>query len=180
MVYGSTVHGGVKSVHDGVKAGIASLSPAERHAAINALSKLTKSGTASSGVSSVFGGALKSATLSGGSVLSASIKTPGGTTLVSGRGADTFAGGVRSGAKPTIHAIGSDTVVAGSAFGKTELTNAGGSRALTGDTISVAGVTAAGVKTAQDVKSTGHTITMADKTNITLTGITPHNVTKPH
>jgi hypothetical protein len=169
------------SVDGGAKHGIASLSPAERHAAINALSKLTNASGASRGVSSVFGGALKSATLSGGSVHTAGVKTLAGTTLVTGRGADTFAGGVRSAATPAIHAIGSDTVVAGSAFGKTELTNAGGSRALSGDTISIAGTTAAGVKTALDVKSTGHTITMADKTSITLTGVTAHtNVTKPH
>jgi len=162
----------------GAKLGIHSLTPAERHAAINALSKLTHS-SASKGVASVFGGALKSATLSGGSVHSASIKTTGGTTLVAGRGADTFAGGVQSGVKPAINTIGSDTVVAGSAFGKTELTT-GGSRALSSDTINVAGTTAAGVKTAVDTKSTGHTITMADKTSITLNGVTPHNVIKPH
>src|SRR4029077_945832 len=105
----------------GARLGIQSLSPAERHAAINALSKLTNS-SASRGVSSVFGGALKSATLSGGSVHSNSIKTTGGTTLVAGRGSDTFAGGVKSAVKPAIHTIGSDTVVAGSAFAKTELT----------------------------------------------------------
>jgi hypothetical protein len=82
--------------------------------------------------------------------------------------------------KPAIHTIGSDTVVAGSAFSKTELTNTGASRALSSDTINVAGTTAASVKTALDLKSTGHTITMPDKTSITLSGVTPHNLIKPH
>jgi hypothetical protein len=162
----------------GAKLGIHSLSPAERQAAINALSKLSHP-TASKGVSSVFGGSLKSATLSGGSVHSESIKTTSGTSLVTGRGADTFAGGVKSSVKPVIHTLGSDTVVAGSAFGKTELA-AKGTSALTSDTIKVAGITAAGVKTAVDDKSVGHTITMADKTSITLKGITPTDVHKPH
>jgi hypothetical protein len=164
------------TVTGGVHSGAHPLSPAERHAAISALSKLTNS-HASKGVSSVFGGGLKSATLSGGSVHSASVKTTAGSHLVTGRGADTFAGGVTSAAKPTIHTVGSDTVVAGSAFGKTELTAKGTGKALSGDTINVKGTTAASVKTALDVKSTGHTITMADKTSITLKGITPH---KPH
>ena len=162
----------------GAKQGIASLSPHEREAAINAISNLPTSGV-SRGVASVFGGGLKSATLSGGTVTEQSIKSRAGTPLVAGKGADTFAGGVRSAATPSIHAIGSDTVVAGSAFTKTELSTAGGSRALSGDTISAAGKTAAGVKGALEVKTAGHTITMADKTSITLNGIT-HITTKPH
>ena len=163
-----------------VKGGIAhSLSPAERHAAITALSKLTHS-TATKGVASVFGGALKSATLSGGSIHSQGIKTTGGANLVVGRGADTFAGGVHSGVKPAIHTIGNDTVVAGSAFGKTELSATGAGRHMSSDTIKVAGITATGVKTAPEVKSAGHTITMADKTSITLNGVAAHHITKPH
>ena len=147
-------------------ASVKQLTPAERHAAINALSKLTGA-TASKGVASVMGGSLKSATLKGG------------MTLVSGHGADTYAGGVKSTVKPAIHAIGNDTVVAGSAFAKSELAH-GGSRALSSDTIKIAGTTAAGVKSALDTKPTGHTITMADKTSITLNGVTPHNIVKPH
>jgi len=142
------------------------LSPAERHAAITALSKLTGSST-TKGVASVFGGSLKSATLSGGS----------GTKLLSGRGSDTFAGGVKSGVKPAIHSIGSDTVVAGSAFKPLELSGKAG-KPLSTETIKLTGVTAAGVKTAEE-KPASHSITMADKTHITLTGVTPHNI-KPH
>jgi hypothetical protein len=163
MVDMATVDGGTRS-------GVSSLSPSEHHAAISALSKLTE-GSASHGVASVFGGTLQSATVSSG----ASQKSP---TLVSGRGADTFAGGVHSGAAPAVKAIGSDTVVAGSAFAKTELST-GPNRALTADTIKSAGTTAADVKTAPDTKASGTTITMADKTSITLTGVTPHSV-KPH
>ena len=35
------------------------------------------------------------------------------------------------------------------------------------------------VKTAVDDKASGHSITMADQTHITLNGVTPHNI-KPH
>ncbi len=143
------------------------MSASEHQAAVRAIAKLSGSSGVTHGVSSVFGGTFKSATVSSG------------TTLVSGKGADTFAGGVHSAATPTVKAVGSDTVVAGSAFGKTEL-SAGTSRGLTADTISVAGTTATGVKTTPEVKSSGQTITMADKTSITLTGVTAHNTTKPH
>ena len=166
----------VATVAGGAVQGIHALSAAERHAAVTALSKLTGP-SASAGVSSVFGGGLKAATLSGGSVTRAGVKTAGGTHLLVGKGADTFAGGVHSGAKLPHPSVGSDTVVAGSALSKTELTSTSG-RALSADTINVAGTTAAGVKTALDPKTTGHTITLADKTSITLH--TPHNLIKPN
>jgi len=155
---------------------IHSLSPVERHAAITALSKLTSS-SATKGVASVFGGSLKSATLKGGTVHTESIKASG-AALVTGKGSDTFAGGVKSAVKPAIKAVGSDTIVAGSAFRKAELSTKPG-RALSSDTINNAGKTAAGVKALVEDKSVGYTITMADKTSITLTGVTPHNI-KPH
>jgi hypothetical protein len=137
-------------------------------------------GSASKGVASVFGGSLKSATLSGGSIHREGIKPAGGSHLVTGRGSDTFAGGVKSAAKPVIHTIGSDTVVAGSsAFKKGELATKGGSAALS-ETIKVTGATAAGVKTAADAKSAVNSITMTDKTHISLTGVTAHNIIKPH
>jgi len=159
------------SVSGGVKSGVSSLSASEHQAAVHALSKLTES-SASHGVASVFGGTFKSATVSSGSVHTESIKS---ASVVSGKGADTFSGGVHSGAAPAIHAIGSDTVVAGSAFAKTELSSGTG-KALSADTIKAAGTTAADVKTAPDTKASGTTITMADKTSITLTGVTPHIV----
>lgn len=138
-----------------------SLSPAEQQAAINALSKLGSALGALSGISSVLGGALRSATLSGGG--------------------DTFSGGVRTGFSATIQAIGSDTVVAGSAFGKTELSKVTGGKSgtlnLSYDTINIAGVTASSIKTdTLVVKPTGIKITMSDKTSITLTGVTTHDL----
>jgi hypothetical protein len=162
--------------------GIKSLSPAEHQAAVNALSKLASTDGASQGVASVLGGSLRSATLSGGSALSQGIKV-GSSNLV-GRGADTFAGGVHSGATPTFSGIGSDTVVAGSAVSSTtaatQQATSGGHSSLSGDTINIAGTTAASVKSqaVPENKSAGHTITLSDKTTITLTGV--HDVTKPH
>jgi hypothetical protein len=167
------------TINGGSKVGVSSLSASEHQAAINALAKLSGSSGGTKGVSSVFGGTFKNATVSSGTAHADAAKTASGTTLVSGKGADTFAGGVHSAAAPAVKAVGSDTVVAGSAFGKTELA-AGSTRALTGDTISVAGTTAAGVKTTPEVKAGGQTITMADKTSITLTGVTAHNTAKPH
>jgi hypothetical protein len=161
------------TVAGGAKAGISTLSPAEHHAAISALSKLSAASGATHGVASALGGTLRSATLSGGSVHSSA-----------GHGADTFAGGVHSGATPAVSSLGSDTVVAGSAF-KPESTAASVAKShplsLSGDTINVAGTTAATVKseTVHDAKA-GHTITLSDKTTITLTGVAPHDVTKPH
>jgi hypothetical protein len=170
------------TVAGGAHASLKSLSPAEHQAAVSALSKLA---SASPGVSSVLGGSLRSATLSGGSVHSEGIKV-GSSSLAIGSGADTFAGGVRSVAAPAHTTIGSDTVVAGSAFSsKIDATKSAASGAhvsLSGDTINVAGTTAASVKseTVQDAKSAGHTITLSDKTTITLTGVSAHDVIKPH
>jgi hypothetical protein len=144
------------SVGGGARIGINSLSAVERNAAIMALSKLTSS-SSSKGLASVFGGSLKSATLKGGTVHGKAINA-GVASLATGKG--------------------SDTIVAGSAFHKAELSAKPG-RALSSDTINVAGKTAAVVKASIEDKSVGHTITMADKTSITLIGVTPHTI-KPH
>jgi hypothetical protein len=157
------------------RTGISSLTHTEHQAAINALKKLSSASGATHGVASVLGAHLVSATQSGGSVHE-------GT-----RGADTFAGGVHTGATPSL-AIGSDTVVAGSGFsGKIESAGsatAGSAHALSlsGDTINVAGTTAASVKTEplHEGKITGQTLTLSDKTTITLTGVSAHDVTKAH
>lgn len=170
------------TVAGGAHASLKSLSPAEHQAAVSALSKLA---SASPGVSSVLGGSLRSATLSGGSVVHSEGIKVGSSSLAVGSGADTFAGGVSSAAAP-VHTIGSDTVVAGSAFSSkidaTKSTASGAHVSLSGDTINVAGTTAASVKseTVQDAKSAGHTITLSDKTTITLTGVSAHDVIKPH
>jgi hypothetical protein len=163
------------TVSGGAKSGISTLSAAEHHAALKALSKLGSTTGATQGVASVLGGSnLTSATLSGGSVHGQV-------------GSDTFAGGVHSGVTPAFTGIGSDTVVAGSAFSsKAETTQATGTSAhalslSSSDTINVAGTTAASVKTETTPDSkAGHTITLSDKTTITLTGVSTHDVTKPH
>lgn len=160
------------TVSGGAKHGVSSLSPAEHKAAITALSKLT-SGGASHGVSSALSTSLRSATLKGGSVHSDGV-----------RQSTSFAGGVHTGATPAFKAIGSDTVKAGSAFSSKGPQAAGSTHGLGGagaDTIKVAGVTAASVKNenAHDAKA-GHTITLSDKTTITLTGVSTHDVVKPH
>src|SRR5579862_5413135 len=104
------------------------LSAAEHHAAVSALSKLQST----QGVASVFGGSLRSATLSGGTLQQDGIK---------------FAGGVHSGATP---AFGADHAVSGSAFSSTaEAAKAAagiGHVGLSTDTIKLAGTTAASVK----------------------------------
>jgi hypothetical protein len=159
------------TVPGGSKHGITGLTPVEHQIALKALAKLSGvSGSATSGVASVFGGSLRSATLSGGSVHTQNI--------------DKLPGGVKS--APGFGSIGSDTVVAGSAFtAKDGVSSATGVKSgalgLGGDTISVAGATAASVKhePVQDAKAV-HTITMSDKTTITLTGVAPHDVPKSH
>jgi hypothetical protein len=56
----------------------------------------------------------------------------------------------------------------------------GGSAAkLNPEAIKQAGASAAAFKPETQAPGTGHTITMADKTTITVTGV-PHNVVKPH
>jgi hypothetical protein len=172
------------TVAGGAHTGIKTLTPAEHQAAVSALSKLAGASGASRGISSVLGGTLRSATLSGGTMHAEGLKV-GSTSLMIGRGADTFAGGVHSAVTPAHGAVGSDTVVAGSAFSSkidaTKPTTSGAHASLSGDTINIAGTTAAGVKseTAHDAKSAGHTITLSDKTTITLTGVSAHDV-KPH
>jgi hypothetical protein len=143
----------------------------EHQAALQALEKLKAASGVGRGVASVLGGGLRSAT------------SKGGTNLLTAK-TETFAGGVHSDVKASIRAIGSDTVVAGSAFTKAELLGRGGTSAVGGlsaDTIKAAGLTAATVKNdAAEPKSAGHTITMSDKTSITLSGISTHDVIKPH
>jgi hypothetical protein len=149
----------------------AGLTPHEYQTALQALQKLKTTGGVSQGVASVLGGALKDAPLT--------IRTG----LIGSQSHESFAGGVKSDVKASIRAIGSDTVVAGSAFTKTELTGkVAGVSALSSDTIKAAGVTAASVKTdpTEAGKSAAHTITMSDKTSITLSGISTHDVIKPH
>ena len=160
------------TVPGGAKSGISTLSTAEHQAALRALAKLSSSSGATHGIASVLGSAaLPSATLSGGSVHGQV-------------GSDTFVGGVHSGVTPTFSGIGSDTVVAGSAFVAKPAASAGAAHTMaiiSGDTINVAGTTAASVKTETlPDNKVGNTITLSDKTTITLTGVSTHDVPKPH
>jgi len=154
------------TVSGGSKVGATTLTAHEHQAALQALNKLKTTGGVSTGVASALGGTLRSATTIT-------------TNLVGIKQAATFAGGVTSTVKPSISAVGSDTVVAGSAFTKTELAGTGGKIGLSTETIKAAGVTAASVKSEPTVATTAsHTITMSDKTSITLSGISTHDVIK--
>ena len=152
------------------------LTPAEHHAAVQVLAKLTAAGSATHKLSSLLADTLRSATLSGGSV-----HAP--------RAAESFAGGVHGAAAKPIVSTLSDTVVAGSGFaGKIESHHQASavvpaSHALAhADTINVAGVTASAVKTepSHAPKVVGQTIHLSDKTTITVTGVSAHELTKAH
>lgn len=155
-----TVWGG-SSVHH------ASLTPHEHQVALQALEKLKATGGVSRGAAAALSSDLRSAVVKVGS------------ELIGGKSTASFAGGVTSSVKPSVSAIiGSDTVVAGSALTKAELTSKTGTTLGT-DSIKVEGVTAALVKNeAATTKSASHTIIMPDKTNITLSGISTHDVFK--
>jgi hypothetical protein len=155
------------------------LSHAERMAAHNALSKLSsKSGA----LGSHLGTASQSATLLGGSVKAFSFGT---SSLVHGAGNDTFVGGARS-AFPV--GAGSDTVLSGSTHGQgrsaTGLNVADahtvGHFTLSSDTINLAGATATSVKAVrpEEANTKSHTVTLADKTTVTITGLSSHDVAK--
>ena len=150
----------------GATSGHSVLSPAERQAAQHALARLGTSST-----NSTFASSAPSATLSGGASLKAS---PGTATskLISGAGSDTFAVGAAQKA-----GVAKDVAVSGSF---TEPTSSHGA-VLSPDTINVAGHTASAVKAEEAAsKSATSTITLSDKTTVTLTGIPTHNVGKPH
>src|SRR5579863_7472301 len=89
----------------GVSHGASTLSPVERQAALNALSKIK---SLSGRLGSALGNVTKSATLLGGAAHKPEFSA---TTLVQGSGHDTFIGGART--APAAH-VGSDTVVSGS------------------------------------------------------------------
>jgi hypothetical protein len=128
------------------------------------------------------GSAAASATVFGG-VKSGHL---GGTALIHGQGNDTFMGGARSISTHALANIGNDTVVSGSqSHGGHAAPEAHGARSvqsfnLNNDTISVKGRTAEGVKdTRPDGKAAStHTITLADKTTVTVAGLSHHDMGK--
>ena len=166
------------SLTGGIRHGLAALSHAEREAAQKALAKLTGSGSATG---SSLRGLVGSATVLGGGK-SAGTGVP---SLLHGHGNDTFIGGARGALTPA--APGSDTISSGSVTklgGPPSVAEAlgrhGGHIALSTDTISVAGATAESVKSGQAPAAGGQTITLTDKTTVTIKGVSAHDITKGH
>jgi hypothetical protein len=158
---------------------MASLTSEERLAAQIALSKI---GSGSSGIGAKLGTITQSATQLGGSVKAAGMTTP---ALMHGSGSDTFLGGARSSMATS---IGNDTVVSGSTVrgvaGMEALTSHHAPNiTLSSDTINVAGATAASVKAVQpdETKAKTHTLSVGDKTTVTVSGLGTHDIAKlPH
>ena len=170
---------GMASIHGGAHHGLATLTHAEREAARNALAKLKSS---TSNLSSHLESSTRSATVfSGSAVKGAGLNV---SNLLHGHGSDTFIGGARSGLNPT--GAGSDTVISGSTAAGIVDRNAGVAGGQSGhaftlstDTVSVTGATAESLKAGHPPDATNsHTITLADKTKVTITGVPAHDITK--
>jgi hypothetical protein len=146
----------------------------ERLAAQNALARLkTVTGSLAPGL----GASSQSATLIGGALRERGLVSTG---LPHGAGSDTFIGGARGSAM----SLGNDTVLSGSSAvfdrGTNPLTAHGaGHFSLSSDTINVAGATALSVKAVQpEDKAKSHTVTLGDKTTVTISGLSTHDITK--
>lgn len=170
---GASAHG--FAVSDGAKHGLAALSHSDRMAAQGALDKLNN---LKSNLGMRAGISTHSATVFGGA------NTPklGAATLVHGHGSDTFMSGAHSMSTHALATIGNDTVVSGSSStGGHKAADARGAQHfnLNGDTINVKGATAEGVKGARpDEAKTSHTIMLADKTTVTIAGLSHHDIGK--
>lgn len=175
---------GMASLAGGAHHGLATLTHAERQAAQNALAKLKGTGR-------VLGSHLDSSTRSATVHSGAALKAAGlsASTVLHGQGHDTFIGGARSGLVPAD--AGNDTVISGSTAtfgGRTHVSGAPGAQVghqfhLSTDTISVAGATAESVKAGHTDATTphaSHTITLADKTTVTITGVSAHDLKLSH
>jgi hypothetical protein len=158
----STVQGGVQ--HVAVRS---PLTGAEKAAVQAALTKLSGSGAS---------GALAThVSATGGTLPYASLKTITKGVLT-GLGQDTFAGGI-SGGRVALTRFPSDSVVGGSAAKAPVL---GSGVRLSAESIGLKGVTAAGVKAIDPNVGLAltHTVTLTDKTTLTITGVHGH-VIKP-
>jgi hypothetical protein len=168
------------SMPGGTQHGLTPLSHAERQAALNAISKIKST---SGRLGSSLAGLKQSATLIGGAahkpVLSSS-------ALLHGSGSDTFIGGARS-TMPT--SVGNDTVLSGSAKSiergvpgaAVHSTHGLVHSGMSTDTINVAGTTAASVKAMHpDDKAKAQTVTLGDKTKVTISGLSNHDISKLH
>lgn len=160
------------SMPGGIHHGVSHLSHAERQAALQALSRVKNN---PSRLGAVLAGVKHSATMIGG----AHQPILGAAALVHGAGHDTFIGGARSSVS---RSIGNDTVLSGSAKSSMRavsstpgLSHAG----LSSDTINIAGNTAASIKAMlPEEKAKTHTVTLSDKTKVTVTGLSNHDITK--
>jgi len=157
----------------GVHHGVTNLNHAERQAALQALSRVN-SGTGRLGAA--LAEIKHSATMIGGVPHQPVL---GSSTLVHGTGHDTFIGGARSSFSAN---IGNDTVLSGSARSTVRDisgTHGAGHVGLSSDTINIAGATAASIKAAlPEEKAKAHTVTLGDKTKVTISGLSNHDITK--
>jgi hypothetical protein len=101
--------------------------------------------------------------------------------LVAGKGTDTYAGGASLTRLPG-SGLGADTVVGGSTGIRTAFTENSAAFRLSSDTINLAGTTAAAVKALDPTLSqqSSHTITLSDKTTLTISGVHSSDIIKPH
>ena len=170
------------TIPGGSQRGFATLSPAERVAAQNALTKLKSAG---GGVGQPSGVSAPNATVYSGSAVKPGAL--GAPSLLHGQGSDTFMGGARGLSIHLAANIGTDTVVSGSATtfgGRTSAADAvrGGhgsqNFSLSADTVNVAGVTAEQVMAEHQQGAVGNsqTITLADKTTITVSGLSQNHL----
>ncbi len=163
------------TIPGGASSGLQTLTPAERHAAQNALSRVL---SASGGLASAIRNLSRSATQHGGSMIAGNSAS---SMQIQGSGNDTFAGGSRT---LMTASIANDTVVSGSSVtfdGHTGILGAQGlaNFALNADTISAAGATVMSIKSQQPEESTrSHTVTLGDKTTVTITGLSHHDISK--
>jgi hypothetical protein len=160
------------TVSGGAQHGASILTHAQHVVAQNALDRLNALKPTSA---TVFGG-VKSSGL-------------GGPNLVHGQGNDTFLSGARAVSTHALANIGNDTVVSGSAANPGHMKPEGHlghsvpNFSLSSDTISVKGTTAEDIKGAhqEGTTTTSHTIALSDKTKVTISGLTHHDVSKlPH
>jgi hypothetical protein len=165
------------SMPGGMHHGLTALSHAERQAALNALAKISRT---PGRFGSNLAGVRQSATQIGGAAHKPELRS---ASLIHGPGQDTFIGGARGAL--TAH-IGSDTVLGGSIKALERgtalpATHALGHAGLSSDTINIAGRTAASVKAMNpNDKAKAHTVTLGDKTKITISGLSTHDISKLH
>jgi hypothetical protein len=163
------------AISDGAKHGLATLSHGDRMAAQGALDKLN---SLKGNLGLRLGATAQSATVFGG----AHTLKLGAAALAHGQGSDTFMSGAHSMSTHALSKIGNDTVVSGStSTGGHKASDARGAQHfnLNGDTINVKGATAEGVKGARpDEAKTSHTIMLADKTTVTIAGLSHHDIGK--